>query len=133
MRLSLLLLAVSAATHVGHHAHHLLPHGFSLGALDSLPAGWFDWLQAGVATAALAGPGAMLWVYHSVREYKDLCDVNMKNRRYLHLRPGGRCFFIVDDSGRRAYLGDFLVARDKHGPMDYKSWYLWKMIAGTPT
>ena len=60
MHLSLLLLAVSAATHVGHHVHHLLPHGFSLGVLDSLPAGWFDWLQAGVATAALAGPGAML-------------------------------------------------------------------------
>ncbi|CAM9270208.1 unnamed protein product, partial [Laminaria digitata] len=57
VKLSVLLLAVSAATHIGHHAHHLLPHAFSLGALDSLPAGWFEWLQAGVATAALAGPG----------------------------------------------------------------------------
>lgn len=61
VHLSMLLLAASAATHLGHHAQHLLPHGFlSLGALGSLPAGWFDWLQAGLATAALAGPGAML-------------------------------------------------------------------------
>lgn len=56
VQLSVLLLAVSATAHLGHHAHHLLPLGhvpfFSL-----LPAGWFDWLQAGVATAALVGPG----------------------------------------------------------------------------
>ena len=60
----MLLLAVSAVTHLGHHSHHLLPHGLSFEALGSLPAGWFDWFQAGVATAALAGPGATLSLIH---------------------------------------------------------------------
>ncbi|CAM9854028.1 unnamed protein product [Ectocarpus sp. 13 AM-2016] len=59
VQLSVLLLAVSATTHLVHHAHHLLPLGhppfFSM-----LPAGWFDWFQAGVATAALVGPGSNL-------------------------------------------------------------------------
>lgn len=57
---SLLLLAASATAHLGHHAHCLLPPGTVDHApfLDSLlPKGWFEWFQAGVATAALVGPG----------------------------------------------------------------------------
>ncbi|CAB1111114.1 unnamed protein product [Ectocarpus sp. CCAP 1310/34] len=59
VQLSVLLLAVSATTHLGHHAHHLLPLGHAP-LFSMLPAGWFDWLQAGVATAALVGPGSNL-------------------------------------------------------------------------
>lgn len=57
---SLLLLAVSATAHLGHHVYCLLPPGVVghvplLGSL--LPTGWFAWFQAGIATAALVGPG----------------------------------------------------------------------------
>lgn len=67
LRTSLLLLAVSALAHLGHHAHHLLPLGafahVPLFSASFLPAGWFDWLQAGVATAALVGPGNVARVF----------------------------------------------------------------------
>ncbi|CAM9092281.1 unnamed protein product, partial [Hapterophycus canaliculatus] len=64
LQTSLLLLAVSAATHLGHHGHHLLQLGgmthvppFSA---SLFPAEWFYWIQAGIATAALVGPGSTL-------------------------------------------------------------------------
>lgn len=62
LRWSLVFLSLSATAHLGHHAHHLLPSFAHLGggigqALQVLPTGWVDWLQAGVATVALAGPG----------------------------------------------------------------------------
>lgn len=62
LRWSLVFLSLSVTAHLGHHAHHILPSFTPLGggigrALQVLPTGWVDWLQAGVATVALAGPG----------------------------------------------------------------------------
>lgn len=61
LRTSLVLLALSAMAHLGYHAHHLLPIGVveQIPHFSSslLPANWIDWLQAGIATATLAGPG----------------------------------------------------------------------------
>ncbi len=67
VRTSLALLAVSAMAHLAHHAHHLMPPGIMATAMahvplvsaSLLPPGWLDWLQAGVATAALVGPGEL--------------------------------------------------------------------------
>lgn len=96
VRTSLLLLAVSALAHLGHHAHHLLPLGADvhvpLFLAPLLPEGWFNWLQAGVATAALVGPGRVAGLFF----YR----VSLAGRRATMWLLSKTSFYLLTESVR---------------------------------